>query len=437
VNYPLWEVPLLGGSLTMATVAIIHVFIAQFAVGGGLFLALVTRRAYAATDRLWLDYLRKHSRFFMITSLLFGAVTGVGIWFTIGLINPQATSLLIRIFVWGWAIEWCFFLIEISAILLYYYGWDRVDAKTHQLLAWVYAGASFLTLVVINGIVSFMLTPGRWLVSGSFWDAYFNPSYLPSLLMRGGASIALAGLYGLLTAVWRGDKRLRDTLVQYSSKWILSAFVLLPIGALYYMAVIAPQARALALGGAAPVSIMFMLSIILSLIIVTAVYFGPFRKPSLTSITFAVVLLALGLMATGGTEWVREGIRKPYIIYNYLYSNGVYASAKPDPKGVMSQAKWSVYGSVAAAPTPAKAGEDVFRIQCAACHTVVGYNGVTPLVAGWDQEFASHQIDRLHILKGFMPQFMGTPAERDALAVYLTGLQAQQKEAKANATAKP
>jgi len=149
------------------------------------------------------------------------------------------------------------------------------------------------------------------------------------------------------------------------------------------------------------------------------------------------LLLALGLMATGGTEWVREGIRKPYIIYNYLYSNGVYASAKPDPKGVMSQAKWSVYGSVAAAPTPAKAGEDVFRIQCAACHTVVGYNGVTPLVAGWDQEFASHQIDRLHILKGFMPQFMGTPAERDALAVYLTGLQAQQKEAKANATAKP
>lgn len=437
MNYPLWEIPFLGGSLTMATVAIIHVFIAQFAVGGGLFLALVTRRAYATDDRLWLEYLRKHSRFFMIVSLIFGAVTGVGIWFTIGLVNPQATSLLIRIFVWGWAIEWCFFLIEISAILLYYFGWDRVDARTHQLFAWVYAGASFLTLIVINGIVSFMLTPGRWLVTGSFWHAYFNPSYLPSLVMRAGASIALAGLYGLLTAVWRSDKRLRDTLVQYASKWILAAFVLLPVGAIWYMVVIPPRARMLALGGAAPVSIMLMLSIILSVIIIAAAYFGPFRKPALTSITFAVVLLALGLMATGGTEWVREGIRKPFIIYDYLYSNGVYAGTKPDPKGILATAKWSVYGAVANAPTPAKAGEDVFRLQCAACHTVSGYNGVTPLVAGWDPEFTAHQIDRLHILKGYMPQFMGTPAERDALAVYLTSLNPPRKELKLNATAKP
>jgi len=41
-----------------------------------------------------------------------GAVTGVGIWFTIGLIAPEATSNLIHTFVWVWAIEWVFFLVE-------------------------------------------------------------------------------------------------------------------------------------------------------------------------------------------------------------------------------------------------------------------------------------------------------------------------------------
>jgi cytochrome bd-type quinol oxidase subunit 1 len=118
MSYPLWEVPFLGGGLLIAIVAIVHVFISQFAVGGGLFLALASRKGYRAQDKLWLAYLKRHTKFFLLVSVLFGAVTGVGIWFTIALISPAGVSSLIRIFVWGWAIEWCFFLIEISAILL-------------------------------------------------------------------------------------------------------------------------------------------------------------------------------------------------------------------------------------------------------------------------------------------------------------------------------
>lgn len=135
MSYPLWEVPLLGGGLLIAVVAVLHVFVSQFAVGGGLFLALSGRQAYRSHNVTWLEYLKRHTRFFLLISAVFGAVSGVGIWFTIGLISPQATSVLIRTFVWGWAIEWCFFLIEIAALLLYYYGWNRIDSRTHQLLA--------------------------------------------------------------------------------------------------------------------------------------------------------------------------------------------------------------------------------------------------------------------------------------------------------------
>ena len=79
-----------------------------------------------------LGYARQHSRFFILLTLVFGAITGVGIWFTIGLVHPAATSSLINTFVWGWAIEWTFFVAEIAAAMVYYYGWDRLSARVHM-----------------------------------------------------------------------------------------------------------------------------------------------------------------------------------------------------------------------------------------------------------------------------------------------------------------
>ena len=156
MNYPVWDIP--AGGLLIAAIAIVHVFVSHFAVGGGLFLVLVERRARRDNDEALLGYVRQHSRFFILLTLVFGAITGVGIWFTIGLVHPQATSSLINTFVWGWAIEWTFFVTEIAAAMVYYYGWDRLDARTHERVGWVYAVSAWLSLVVINGILSFMLT---------------------------------------------------------------------------------------------------------------------------------------------------------------------------------------------------------------------------------------------------------------------------------------
>ena len=89
----------------------------------------------------------------------------MGIWFSIGLANPEATSALIHNFVFAWAIEWVFFMVELSTAAVYYYTWGRVSDELHLKVGWLYAGASFVTLVIINGILTFMLTPGEpgWL----------------------------------------------------------------------------------------------------------------------------------------------------------------------------------------------------------------------------------------------------------------------------------
>ena len=177
MNYPLWSLPAKG--LLIAAVAIVHVFISHFAVGGGLFLVLAERKARRERDEALLGYVRAHGRFFILLTLVMGAITGVGVWFTIGLVHPDATASLINAFVWAWAIEWTFFVTEIAAAMVYYYGWDRLDARTHEAVGWIYFAAAWLSLAVINGILTFMLTPGSWLANRGFLAGLLNPAYLP------------------------------------------------------------------------------------------------------------------------------------------------------------------------------------------------------------------------------------------------------------------
>jgi hypothetical protein len=108
MNYPVWDVAF-GAGLLMAVVSILHVFVSHFAVGGGLFLVLTEKKAYRQNDKALLSWLKTHTKFFVLVTVVFGAVSGVGIWFTISLINPSVTSRLIHSYVWGWAIEWVFF----------------------------------------------------------------------------------------------------------------------------------------------------------------------------------------------------------------------------------------------------------------------------------------------------------------------------------------
>jgi len=197
MNFPAWDGPLLGGGMLIAIVAILHVFVAHFAVGGGLFLVWSEARACRTRDDDLLRYVRAHSTFFVFLVLVFGAVSGVGVWWTIALVSPSATSTLIHSFVWAWAIEWVFFFVEIAAAFIYYYGWDRLDRRTHLAVGWIYFAAAWLSLFVINGILTFMLTPGRWLATHTPIDGFFNPTMVPSLVRpRGACERRRAGLTG-------------------------------------------------------------------------------------------------------------------------------------------------------------------------------------------------------------------------------------------------
>ena len=79
MNYPFWDIPYLGSGWVIGIIAIFHVMISQFAVGGGLYLPMAERKAMRMPEGPlrddWLKQLASHSKFFLILTAVFGTVS--------------------------------------------------------------------------------------------------------------------------------------------------------------------------------------------------------------------------------------------------------------------------------------------------------------------------------------------------------------------------
>lgn len=432
MNFPVWDVAF-GAGLLIALISILHVFVSHFAVGGGLFLVLTERRARRKNDQALLGWLKAHTRFFVLVTVVFGAVSGVGIWFTIGLISPTATSNLIHAYVWGWAIEWVFFFLEITAALLYLYGWDKLEPRLHEWYGWIYFFAAFLSMVIINGIITFMLTSGSWPKDHQFWKGFFNPTYFPSLAFRFAIALALAGIYALITASVQKDPGLKARIVRWSALWIVPSLVVLPALAWWYIHRIPADVWASA-RGSMPTGTLYALLAVILLSVTVLLALLSLVRPRKISLAFSLLLALVALGAMGSFEFVREAIRKPFVISNYLYANSLYSTQMPgdggfsvdavSSAGILQSAKWIEIREL----TPgnqASVGHEIFRIECQSCHTANAYRGVKHYLElrAWNQGTIQAMLGGLEFMhNGVMPPFAGTDAERAALATYLSTL---------------
>lgn len=459
MNYPFWDVPHLGSGWVIGMIAIFHVMISHFAVGGGLYLPMAERKALREGRKDWLVMLRRHSKFFLILTGVFGAVTGAGIWFAIGLAHPEATSALIHNFVFGWAIEWVFFLVELTAAAVYYYTWDRVPEKLHLAVGWVYAVASLLTLVIINGILTFMLTPGQsWLeVAGTgqeasrFWQAFFNPLYWPSLFLRILACLALAGVWSLVTCSRIDAEKfgnVKAELVRWSANWVLPSFLLLPVFFGWYLWNVPEAQRALlhlgipsaGAGAFTQLTRTILIIPVASFSVVGLVYFFAWRSPREIRMGHAAWIVLVALFATAATESGREMLRKPYVIGKYMYSNGVRVANTQSytTNGYLGKTLWvrQVSASATEREKTLANGEAMFRGQCASCHTRDVYRSMKRLIGERNREAIGNMLTLLRECKDdspykrYMPQLVGTPEEIKALGDYLENLAKQPEPPK-------
>jgi mono/diheme cytochrome c family protein/cytochrome bd-type quinol oxidase subunit 1 len=423
MNYPVWYLPAVGGGTLIALIAVIHVFISHFAVGGGLYLVCAERKGLRENNRGILDFTKKHAKFFMLTTMVMGGITGVGIWFVISLVNPSVTSLMIHTFVFGWATEWVFFIVEIVAIFVYFYCFDTMDARTHQVVGWIYFIAAWLSLFIINGIIDFMLTPGAWTADGSFWSGFFNPSSWPALFFRTFVSFMLAGTYAFITTAFLKDPALKFTMTRYSAKWVLGSLLAAIPSAYWYLSSLPSHAHSLveSVSPTIRVTLQFGMYSVIFLLVGTLILM--LVKPSLHTgpVSFLVLISAFLLM--GSFEWTREASRRPFVINGVMFSNSIYEKdlEKINGEGFLHAARWVSVRDVRE-NNMLDAGREIFRNQCYACHTIGGINNdIMARTAFMDYPSLLNYLGRIHEIRYFMPPFAGTEQEKKALAYYIIG----------------
>lgn len=442
MDYPIREFAA-GGGILIAVVAILHVVVSHFAVGGGLVMAALEGSAVKRNDRPMRDLVKRSSQILLLLSTVFGAISGVGIWFTIGVVHPAATSSLIHTFVWAWAIEWAFFLLEVVTALAWVATWEKVSPKTHLLLIRLYAFAAFMSLVVIQGILGFMLTPGRFPATASVADGFLNPTYLPGLLFRTGVCFALGAAWMAFATLRETDRPARARLARVLAAFGAAGLGLAGIGWIAWEKALPqgvqrlflgekPLLAALASGRAFTLRALLAAALLALLVVVL---------PRLQSWPVAILGLLACAGVLGGYERVREGVRKPWVLSEQMFSNGVLLSEIDalNEKGVLSKAAWAT--REAGGRTVPK-GEAVFRAECSSCHTRDGYLSIRKVAGAMDADLATLFLTALRDdganwkarASGkdvrpdypFMPPFVGTDEELNALAAWIGSLNAPQ-----------
>jgi hypothetical protein len=296
-------------------------------------------------------------------------------------------------------------------------------------------------MAIITAILGFMMDPGSWMAEESFVSGVFNPIYLPQLAFRTPVAMLAAGWFALFLAYFftRDDGDLRRKAVKWMSAWGLAWLPFAAAGALWYWKAIpgwmtanVPVAVGTQRFAAWYQDLLVVLAVMAAVVLAVAV-FGmtvPRRVPRLAMlIPFAATVVLLGSF-----ERVREFIRKPYVIGEYMYANGIRADdcALLKEEGLLRHAAYASVGEVTDG-NRIEAGREVFRIACTRCHTATGVNAVTDRLTGlygegeWNRDTVKFYLLGMHKARPYMPPFPGNDPEAGALADYLIDLRAHRR----------
>lgn len=450
MDFPLFHLDFMGNRMLVAVIAITHVLINHaLAVGFAPLVTLLEFRGYYKSKnnpregKLWDDTARRLMFIAFIVTTTAGALTGVGIWFAASLANPASLGSLIRVFYFAWFTEWVIFVLEVVFIMIYFLTWKKSNEslkskRRHIRFGFFLSLFSWLTMAIIVAILGFMMTPGSWIEKPSLITGFLNPLYLPQLVFRTPVAMMMAGTIGLMITAYSLKKRnlWKREILQSISFWILLWMPIAATGAfLYYWHI--PRAMV----GNLPVALGtqqfqdWYSSLLTILLVVTAIGFaigilGTFAPRRIPKHLLIIPVLA-SFVFLGTFERLREFIRKPYVIGNYMYANGILVEEYPlyQQTGLLKHTPYSSLSEVTE-ENKLEAGEAVFTLACSRCHTTHGISSVVrkferlygndkPL----DGEAMKAYIRNMHNVRHYMPPFPGNDAELDALTAWVAGQQ--------------
>ncbi len=256
----------------------------------------------------------------------------------------------------------------------------------------------------------------------------------------------------LVNLCWHYTQQQRHEVTTYAGRFFLPYALLLPAGIWFFIA--CPALARHYLTGGSVIMILFLAMCVGSLALIGLFgYWAVVINKRSVNLETSVLLLILAMAALGGGEFVREGIRKPYLIYGHVYSNGFMPAQIPDidqmlldmgrdDATVLKLSPWSVQpndngmsdqefyaqdlGMLGSGrndyPDQIIKGNWIYDQQCLRCHSLVGYNSMSHLVSGWGSKTIGEVNTKLNEIKPAMPPFIGTIRDRNCLNMYVHSL---------------
>ncbi len=435
--YPFWEVPFFTSGLVIALIATFHILPCHLATGAFWFTVYVERKAYKQNRPELLEFVKKYSLLILIFCFVIGSLSGVGIWYAATVASPRGISGLIHNYVWGWATEWVFFVIEIASIYVYYYTLGKIDQKSHLMMGWLYAWAAWISMIIITGILAFMLSSGKWVETGGFFDGFFNETYWPQLFTRTAFMLCIAGVYAAIVASTLQNPQVRRELIRSAGIWGVAGMVAGVVFAAWYLHKLPVHAKELWLDETLPylghlIKISaFSYGVVLLWFVVCCLMW-----PRMVGRLSGIIVLLVLFIGIGAGEGFREGIRRPYIIDQYLYGNQIVARDIP-AKHIKAEVpvfneqgflKHLFFRPDKIDPSNWRdlmsAGNLIVHHQCGNCHALDRFGKIRPLpdlLANFSPE-SPEDIEGLLESLGdypFMPPFAGNDLDKKAASEYL------------------
>ena len=439
---PFYMDHLAGGRLIIGLIASLHVLINHpLAVGAYPLLTWMEWWAHKH-NRPDIDRLAYRITFivFIVTTTV-GAMTGVGIWLSTSLFAPFGIGSLLRVFFWGWFAEWLVFISEVALICWWFLSWKKADTpekkKRHIKIGMALSIMSWLTMALIVAVLGFMMKPGEWNQSRAFLDAMTNPLYAPQLGFRTFLALMMATVFVWFASFFftKQKSSLRHWLVYRLSHVLLVSVILTLLFGNWYWQRIPDVMKAnssVALLTQEFMSWHDQFSSLLGWTLVAFLFIGVvgLSWSSLVPRWALVLPSIMGIWMLGHFERAREFMRKPWVIGEYMYSNGIHKDelAFLQSEGLLKHATYVKHHDVTEV-NKVECGKDVFMLACSRCHSTSGLNSVLDKFAAmygadkpWDNAAMTGFIGTMHQTRTFMPPFPGNAKEAEALVAYIQHL---------------
>jgi hypothetical protein len=194
-----------GAKWSIGFLGLFHTAVGSLAIGFAFVVTILQIVGYLRKDNRF-DLLAKRVQLWHVCIYNIGTINAIGLVFALSGLFPQFWSQIFVQFFWTMMMEEVLFFMLATTLTLHYFFWDTMwgHKKLHIFMGALLTPMFFLQFFIINGMSSYMLTPGfsegqvsQWSGTAAIlgWDklAFYNPTFLMLTLHRTAANFAYGG----------------------------------------------------------------------------------------------------------------------------------------------------------------------------------------------------------------------------------------------------